>query len=154
MPLPMRSKIGRANENHFERLVVQSCFAGDDVAVDLAAVAVAKDGHVEEAEGILFRIFYVGGEQDCAGAGAENWTVRRDELSDGFVEAFFLEELELCGAFAAGKDQAVAAFEIGGRADLDGVGAEIGEHFCVGGEVALDSEDSDFQASSRAREKF
>ena len=80
MPLPMRSIIGRANENHFERLVVQSGFAGDDVAVDLAAVAVAQDGHVEQAERILFRIFYVGGEQDCAGAGAENCDARRRRI--------------------------------------------------------------------------
>ncbi len=48
-----------ADENHFERFVVESGLAGDDVAVDLAAVAVAQDGHIEEAEGILFRIFYV-----------------------------------------------------------------------------------------------
>ncbi len=140
-----------ADENHFERFVVESGFAGDDVAVDLAAVAVAQDGHVEQAERILLRIFYVGGEEDCAGAGAENWAIVRGEFADGFVEAFFLEELELRGAFAAGEDETVAAFEIGGRADFDGFGAEIGEHSGVGGEVTLYSEDSDFQASSRAR---
>jgi len=109
-----------ADENHFERFVVQSCFTGDDVAVDLAAVAVAQDGHVEEAERSLLRIFYFGGQEDCASAGAENWTVVPGEFADGFVEAFFLEKLELGGAFAAGEDQAVAAFEIGDGADLDG----------------------------------
>ena len=46
--------------------------AGDDVAVHLAAVAVAQDGHVEQAERILLRIFYFVGEQDRAGTGAEN----------------------------------------------------------------------------------
>ncbi len=64
---------------------------------------------------VLLRIFYFGGQEDCASAGAENWTVVRGEFSDGFVEAFFLEKLELGGAFAAGEDQAVAAFEIGER---------------------------------------
>ena len=48
----------------------------------------------------------------------------RDEFGDGFVEAFFFQELQLRGAFAAGEDQAVAALEIGGRADLDGFHAE------------------------------
>jgi hypothetical protein len=59
--------------------------------------------------------------------------------------------LELGGAFAAGEDQAVAAFEIGGGADLDGFGAECGEHAGVGSEVTLYGKDSDFQSSSRAR---
>ena len=36
-----------ADENHFQRFIVESGFAGDDVAVDLAAVAVAQDGHVD-----------------------------------------------------------------------------------------------------------
>ena len=141
-----------ANENHFERFVVQSCFAGDDVAVNLAAVAVAKNCHVEQAERILLRIFYVGGEEDGAGAGSKNGALCRYKFADGFVEAFFLEELELRGAFTAGKDQAVAAFEIGNRAHFNRFSAEIGEHFCVGREVTLYREYSDSQSCSRARE--
>jgi hypothetical protein len=143
-----------ADENHFERFVVESCFAGDDVAVDLAAVAVAEDGQVEEAEGILFWIFYLGGEQDCAGAGAENWAIVGGEFADGVVEAFFLEELELGGAFAAGEDEAVAALQVGGGADLDGFGAQIGEHSGVGCEVTLDCEDSDFQAKLQGEKEL
>ena len=145
---------GSADKNHLERFVVQSGFAGDDVAVDLAAVAVAEDSHVEQAERILLWIFYVGSEQDRAGAGAEDGSLIRDEFADGFVEAFFLEELELRGAFAAGEDEAVAAREIGGRADFDGVGAEIGEHPGVGGEVTLDGEDSDFQAKLQGEKEL
>ena len=76
---------GSADKNHFERFVVESGFAGDDVALHLAAVAVAEDGHVEEAEGILPGIFYVGGEEDCAGAGSENWAIVLGEFADGFV---------------------------------------------------------------------
>ena len=43
------------------------------------------------------------------------------KFADGVVETFFLEELELRGAFAAGEDEAVAAVEIGDGADFDGV---------------------------------
>ena len=143
-----------ADENHFQRFIVESCFAGDDVAVDLAAVAVAQDGHVEQAERILRGIFHVGGEEDRAGARAKDRAIVGGEFVDGFVEAFFLKELELRGAFAAGEDEAVAAREIGGRADFDGVGAEIGEHPSMRRKITLYCEDSDFQASSRARENF
>src|SRR5579863_1589197 len=70
------------NENHFKRFVVQRRFAGDDVAVDLATVAVAENGHVEQAQRILLWIFYVGCEQDRAGAGAKNWMLVRGEFAD------------------------------------------------------------------------
>ena len=140
-----------ADENHFERLVVQRGLPGDDVAVHLAAVAVAQDGHVEQAERILLRIFYSEASRIAPAQVPKTGAVSAANLRDRFVEAFFLQKLELRGAFAAGKDQAVAAFEVGGCADFHGVDAEVGEHSRVGGEVTLYRENPDFQSSSRAR---
>jgi len=102
----------------------------------LTAVAVAKNGHVEELEGILFGIFDFVGEEDGAGTGAEDGAIVLGELADRVVETFFFEELELGGGFAAWKDEAVAASEVGDGADFDGVGAELVEDFGVGVEVA------------------
>src|SRR5579871_4469813 len=138
-----------ADENHFEWFVVESCFAGHDIAVDLAAVAVAEDRHIEQAERILLWIFHVGGEEDCAGAGAEDRAIIRREFADGFVETFFAQELKLCSAFTAGEDETVAAFQVGGGADLDGFSAEIGEHLGVRSKITLYRKDSDFQSRLR-----
>ena len=84
------------------------------------------------------------GEENGAGAGAKDGAAFAGEIADGVVETFFLEELELRGAFAAGEDEAVAALEIGDGADFDGFRAEFVEHGGVGVEVALDGEDADF----------
>jgi hypothetical protein len=132
-----------ANENHFERFVGECARAEEDVAGKLAAVAVAKNGHVEKLEGILRRIFDVSGEKNRAGTGAENGAVFGGELADGLVEAFFLEELELGGGFAAGQDQAVTRLEVGDGADFDSVGAEFAKAGGVSGEVTLYGEDTD-----------
>jgi len=89
------------------------------------------------------RIFDVRGEEDGAGAGAENGAALGGELADGVEETFFLEELELRGAFAAGEDEGVGMAEIGDGADLEGLHAESLESGGVCGEVALDGEDAD-----------
>ena len=69
-------------------------------------------------------ILDVSGEENGAGAGAENGAAFGGELADGVEEAFFLEELELRGAFAAGEDEGVGFAEIGDGADLEGLRAE------------------------------
>jgi hypothetical protein len=88
-------------------------------------------------------IFDVGGEEDGAGAGAENGAAFGGELADRVEEAFFLKELKLRGAFAAGEDESVGLAEIGDGADFEGLGAECLENGGVCGEVALDGEDAD-----------
>lgn len=135
---------GAANEDHFERIFFERARTEEDVAGELAPVAVAKDGHVEEFEGILGRIFHFRGQKNRAGAGAENSVAVRGEFADGVVETLFLEELELRGAFAAGENKAVAAVEIRDGADFDGGGTERVEHGGVGLEITLDGEDADF----------
>src|SRR5258708_30098493 len=64
---------GGANEDHLEGAAFECCRGGEDGGVDLAAVGVALDGDVEGGEGFLRGVFYVLGEEDRAGAGAEGW---------------------------------------------------------------------------------
>jgi len=135
---------GATDENHLERVFFQGAGAEENVAGKLATVAVAEDGHVEKAERGLRRIVDMSGEEDCTGAGAKDGVAGVGEFADGVVEALFAEKLQLRGGFAAGKDEAVAGFEIVDGADLDGVRVEGLQSGGVGGEVTLDSEDADF----------
>ncbi len=135
---------GAADEHHFERICFQGAGAEENIAGELAAVTVAENGHIEKAERGLRGIIDMSGEQDCAGTGAENGVAVVSKFANGVVEAFFLEKLELRGAFATGKDQAVAGFKIVDGADLDGVRAEGLQSGGVSFEVTLDSEDADF----------
>jgi hypothetical protein len=61
--------------------------------------------------------------------------------------------LQLRGGFAAGKDEAVAGFEIVDGADLDGAPAEGLQSGGVGGEVTLDSEDANFHGAWNLKKK-
>jgi hypothetical protein len=133
-----------ANENHFEWLLLERAGTEEDVAGELAAVAIAKNGHIQELEGILRGIFHLGGQENGSGAGAEDGVAVGGKVADGVVEAFFLEELELRGAFAAREDEAIAAIEVDDCADFDGVDAELVEHGGVGLEISLDGEYADF----------
>jgi hypothetical protein len=135
------------DENHFERIFFQGARAEENIAGELAAIAVAEDGHVEKAERRLRRIVDMSSEEDCAGTGAEDGVTGVGEFADGVVQAFFAEKLQLRGGFAAGKDEAVAGFEIVDGAHLDGVRAEGLQSGGVGGEVTLDSEDADFHGA-------
>jgi len=132
-----------ADEHHFERFCGERAGFEEDVACELAAVAVAKDGHVQELERILGGVFDLSGQKNGTGAGAEDGVACGGKFADGAVEAFLLEELELGGGFASGKDKAVATIEITDGADFDGRGAEFAEAGGVGGEITLDSEDAD-----------
>jgi len=91
-------------------------------------------------------IFDFGGEQDCAGAGTEDGAAGVCEVSNSVVEALFLEKLELRGTFHAGKDEAVALFEVGDGADFERLRAEFAEARGVGFEVTLNGENSYLQS--------
>src|SRR5277367_2509693 len=105
-----------ADEDHLERAAFEFCRRGEDGGVDLAAVGVALDGDIEGGEGGLRGVFYVFGEEDRAGAGAEGWC----GFNEGFErieEAVTLEALQKGGGFAAGDDEAVEIYEFGWGAD-------------------------------------
>ena len=135
---------GTANENHFERIFFQGGGAEENIAGELAAVGVAKDGHVQQGERGLDGVFDVRGEKDGTGAGAENGSALGGELTDGVEQAFFLEELKLRGALAAREDEGIGFAKIGDGANLEGWHTESVESSGVCGEVALNGEDADF----------
>jgi len=87
------------------------------------------------------------GKENGAGAGAENGAAFGGKLADGVEQTFFLEELELRGAFAAGEDESVGLAEISDGADLEGLCAQCLESGSMGGEITLDGEDADVHQS-------
>jgi len=134
----------RTDEDHFHGPWLEGRGAKKDIAGKLAAVAVALDGHVEQAERWLRRMLDFFGEENGACAGAKDGPLSGGELLDGVEEALFLKKLELGGGFATGENESVAAAEVGNRADFEGSGAERAQHLSMCGEVALHGQDSDF----------
>jgi hypothetical protein len=61
-----------ADEDHLERAAGEGGVGGEDGGVVLAAVGVALDGDVEDGEGFLCGVGDFFGEEDAAGAGAED----------------------------------------------------------------------------------
>jgi len=131
-----------ADEDHLQRASGQSCFGGNNGGVDLAAVGVALDDGIEDAEAALRRVQDFAGQENGARAGAEDGLFGA-ELLQGFKEAVLGEKFEHGGGFAAGQHEAIKAGELSGLADLDGRGAGLGECFGMAGEVALDGEYAD-----------
>src|SRR5260370_13193503 len=94
--------------------------------LELGAVAVAADGGVEDREGRLVgaTVEDFGGEEDQAGAGAEDGEPVGEAIGEGGPEPGADEELPDGGGFAAGEDEGVERVEAGGRPDLDGLDVE------------------------------
>jgi D-xylose 1-dehydrogenase len=88
------------------------------------------------------RVAHFFGEEDAAGAGAEDG-LGVNEGVEGVVEAGAFEVLEEGGGLAAGDDEGVEGVELAGLADERGDGSEGGETVGVDVECALQSEDAD-----------
>ena len=132
-----------ANEYHFQRLRFQFGRTEENVAGQLAAVSIAQHRHVQKAERVLRRVFHRSGKQDCTGTCAENRMLVRSKFLDRFEQTFFLQELQLGGGFAAGKNQRVTFVEIGDRADFESLRAERMQHRSVSRKISLHSQNSD-----------
>jgi len=148
---------GGANEDHFKRAAGQGSFGGENGGVDLAAVGVAFNDGVEQAEGTLGRMEDFAGEQDGSGAGAEDG-LGLAELLQGVEEVAALEEFEHGSGFATGEDEGVEGLLVAGVAveakvfggfDERRDGAAVGEGLGVGGVVALEGEDADAGAGGQ-----
>ena len=107
----------------------------------MASVGVAADADVDCAQAGLLGIFDFGGEQDCAGAGAESW-LEANELLQLF-EAFFAQQFQERAGLAARDDEAVDLVELLGLFDEHNFGAQLFEPAAVGVEIALQGQDSD-----------
>src|SRR5271167_1033746 len=85
--LPDGFDYGRADEDHLDRFLAQLGFAHVNVAGKLAAVAVAQDADVEQAERGLRWAVHLAREQDRAGASAEKRAAARGEPLQRVEEA-------------------------------------------------------------------
>ncbi len=112
-----------------------------DAAVDLAAVGVAFDGDVHQAEARLRGMRDFAGQQNRSGATAVDRLVLAEAL-ERFGQPFLIEQLQHGGAFAAGDDQAVAALQVGNGAHFDGVAAGPLDRFAMRFEVALQGQNA------------
>ena len=130
-----------ANIDHFEGTAGELGVGGLNSGVDLAAVSVALDGGVEDAEALLRRVRDFRGEEDASGAGSEGG-LGADEVLKRGEEAIALEKFQESGGFAAGDDEAVDGGEFFGLADEDGFRAGFAEGLGVRVVVALEGEDA------------
>jgi len=130
---------GSTDEDHLERIFFESGGAKENIAGELAAVGVAENGHVEEAEGRLLGVLDMSGEKDRASTSAEDGAVRGSKFTDRLEKPFLAEELKLRCAFPAGKNQGIGLAQIGDGADFERGSAESREHRRMGSEVTLNS---------------
>jgi hypothetical protein len=130
-----------ANENHLQRLVAEFRVCFQDGGVDLTAVGVALDGHVEGIQAGLVWIRDVFRKQNGSGAGAER-RLGVDEISQALKQVL-RQQLQKCRGFAAGDNKAVDVVEVFGFADEYDVSAEFFEAAAMGVEIALEGEDTD-----------
>jgi hypothetical protein len=86
----------------------------------------------------------LGRQQDGSRACSENGTALPGEFSNRFGKTFFLQELQLCRAFAARQNESVAALKIRGGSHLRGFRAQPLEHRCVRRKISLDRQNPDF----------
>src|SRR6202035_891213 len=117
----------RANVDGFEWAGIEGraelCCRLFDGAVDLAAVGVALDGGIKDAETGLRRMQDFRREQNATGTGTECGR-DRDEGAQRFEKAVALQELEESGGFTAGDDQSVETRELIGLANKHRLSAD------------------------------
>src|SRR5205085_12478544 len=77
------------------------------------------------------------------GTGPEDRPTLLCEFSDRVRQALFLQELQLCRAFAARQNQPVAALELCGRTHFDRFCAESRQHRRVRLKISLNRQNSD-----------
>ena len=113
---------------------------GEDGGVALIAVGVALDDDVEDGEALLGGVADLTGEEDGAGAGAEDWLPGGEGL-ELFQQAAAVEELEHGGGFAAGHDEAVEVLEAFGVSNQRWDGSGFVKRGGVPFKITLNGED-------------
>jgi len=118
-----------ADEDEGQRAIIGSRLE----AVELAAVGVARDGDLDEAQAALNWRGHTARGEDEARANTEYGPPRPRESQEGRLETEALDEREVHAAFAAGKNETIDEVEIGRRAHLDELVAEIAKRSPVRG---------------------
>ena len=133
---------GRADVDHFKRAAGKLRVAGLDGGVDLAAVGVALDGGVEDAEALLRRVRDFSGEKDASGAGAEGGLVRTKSWRAARKPSRSRNFRNVVDS-PPGMMRPSMFGELLWFADEDGVGTGFAQGLGVGIVIALDGEDAD-----------
>ncbi len=115
---------------------------GGDPAVDLTAVGIAFDGHIDHAEAFLRGVLHVGREQNSPGAGAEHGLLLR-EAAERLLEIHVIQELEHGSALAAWNYKTVEIVEFAGGTHLHCVRPGAREGTLMSFEIALQRENAD-----------
>ena len=139
-----------ANEYHFQRLFLERGGTAYDIASDLPPVRVSDHRHIHEIQRILLRMRHIPSKQNRTRARSENCSAALGKFYDFVRQAFFLQKLQLSGAFAAGKNQPVAAFEVSRRAHFGRLRAKLFQHRRVRLKISLHCQNPDFHCFSQA----
>ncbi len=115
---------GGANEDHFQRTAFKLCFGVENGAVNLASVRIALYRHVEHGKAFLRRIQHLFCQQNAAGAGTEGRLLLHKRLQ-GVEKSVAGEELQECGRFSAGNNQAIDCRQLFRFANEDCLGTGI-----------------------------
>src|SRR5450755_32570 len=118
-----------------------------NAAIELAAVSVAFDVDIHQAEALLQRFGDTGGQQDGPGAGAKDRTAAA-ERGERTKEILSVQQLQHGSAFPAGYDQAIDGIEIGGGPHEYRLCAEARERAAVGFKIALQGQNADPHAAA------
>src|SRR3954449_4412059 len=135
---------GRTDEDTMDGLVTQQ--GNGEVRlerVQLAAECIALDGHVEQRQHGLVAVGDVLGEDDHAGARAEQRRPARGELEDGLAHSPAVDEAAHGRALAARQHEPVEVLDLLGQANLDRLHADGTEDVDVLREGALQCQNAD-----------
>lgn len=129
--------VGGADEGHGDgadtchlRLCVETA--------ELAAIGVAAHVGVHGGQSLARLSVLAAGQEDEAGAGAEDGQTATDGLADGQHQVKVAQELRLCGALAAGNDEGVLGLlPVAQLPHLKRLYAKAREHLRVFGKRAL-----------------
>src|SRR5258708_25586808 len=102
----------RADEDHFERLVLELGSSPFHFARQLPPIAVPEHRDIQKPERGLRGVVYLASEKNRTSAGTEDCAAPFGKLRNAIEQSFFLQELKLRRAFAAGHNQSVTSFEV------------------------------------------
>jgi len=141
----------RPDEDCLERVAARGPRSVDE-RIELAAVGVSHDVDVEQAQRRLGRILDARGEEDQTGACGENRLSGAGEIGERVAPTrLALEEFEIRGRLAPGKNEAGNRSEILRTPDLAALDPGPRERVRVPGEVSLDGQDADGRLFRQAR---
>src|SRR5271170_2173743 len=126
----------RAYVDHLQRAAEQGSLLSEDRAIDLAAVGIALDRGIEDAEAGLGWMDNFFRQQNAASAGAKSG-ISLDEFLELTEKAVAFKKTEHGGRLAAGNDEAVEAAQLLGSADHHRLSPGVDQGPRMGGVVAL-----------------